>query len=62
MVQKSCDTCATSLLGALFFPFLVREVKKRRFRDKDEGIAVTTGCSSRRTENTFFSPVALVFT
>ena len=47
---------------ALFTSLLVRNVKKRRRRDSVEGVAVTSGCRSRRTENTFFSPVALVFT
>ena len=53
MVQESRDACATSLL--LFFSFLVREVKWRRHRDREEGVAATKECRSRRTENTFFS-------
>ena len=54
MVRESRDACTTSLLGALFFSFLVREMKRRRLRDREEGVAITSGCRSHRTENTFF--------
>ena len=44
-----------SFLGALFSSFLVRDVKKRRHGDSEEGVAVTLGYRSCHTENTFFS-------
>ena len=47
---------------ALFSSFLVRDVKRRIARDEDDGVAVTWACRSRRTDNTFFSLAALVFT
>ena len=54
MVQESCDACAMSLFGALFFPFLVQEAKTRRCHNREAGDMVTWGCRSRWTENYIF--------
>ena len=59
MERESGDACATSLPRALLVFFLVQDVKRRRRKDREEGVAVTSGCS-HRTEN-IFSPAALVF-
>ena len=52
-VPESPDACATSLPGALFVSFWF-EVKRGRHGDREEGVVVTSGCRSRRTENIFF--------
>ena len=40
--------------GHWFLLFLVQQVNRRCW-DREEGVAVTSGCRSCRTENTFFS-------
>ena len=49
---EKCD--GARALGHFFLLFLVPEVKRRRHKNREEGVVVSLGCRSHQTENTFF--------
>ena len=53
-MRESSDVCVASVLGVRFSSFLVRNVKRKRQRDSEEGFVIPLGWYSCRIENVNF--------